>query len=398
MAQPSSLTLQFLATAALLAWGLLPPRIASGMPARIRETLRSDLLSRADYERMERGYYEQILDAGRSLGATPDPLTIVRGRKLPGAPEPFEGGPLARGVDDLREFVLKPNLSVAHAGARWTTNALGMRDRPYATAKPPGTVRIAFVGDSIGAGWGVGDGQGFEPALERLLDARSRGAGGPAVEVLNFAVPGHGPGQRWHHFSRVGWAMGPDLVLFESTQADSGWDERRLRGLLPRGIGWDSPMYRDALARAGARPGGSMETYKQVLRPYRWDFAAGVFRTAAADCRARGVPIVLVMVPRVGKPAEPEELRRLLALARDAGFTAVVDLSDTYHGRDPATLAVGPNDYHPNAEGHALLARRLDEALRRLPEIERLRPPGTTQPMPRTRTRTTGSPAGGDRS
>lgn len=394
MAQPTSLTWQFLATAALLAWGLMPARIASGMPARIRQTLRSDLLSRADYERMERGYYEQILDAGRSLGSVTDPLQAVRGSKLPAAPEPFEGGPLARGVDDLREFVLKPNLSVAHAGARWTTNALGMRDRAYPTAKPPGTVRIAFVGDSIGAGWGVGDGQSFEAVLERQLDERSRAAGGRAVEVLNFAVPGHGPGQRWHHFSQVGWALEPDIVLFESTQADSGWDERRLRGLLPRGIGWDSPMYRDALARAGARPGGTMETYKQALRPYRWDFVAGVFRTAAADCRARGVPIVLVMVPRVGKPAEPEELRRLIALARESKFSAVVDLSDAYHGLEPSTLAVGPNDYHPNAEGHALLARRLDEALERLPGPERLR---LAIPPPQPRTRTTGSPGGGDR-
>jgi hypothetical protein len=372
-AQPSSLTLQFLATAALLAWGLAPPRTASGMPARLRETLRSDLMSRADYERMERGYYEQLLDAGRSLGATPDPLALVGRPKRPAAPEPFEGGPLARGVADLREFVLKPNLKVAHAGAVWTTNAQGMRDREYPTAKPPGTVRIGFAGDSIGAGWGVGDGQPFEAVLERTLDERSRAGGGPAVEVLNFAVPGHGPGQRWCHFAQVGWAFEPDLVLFESTQADSGWDERRLRGLLPRGVGWDSPMYRDALARAGARPGGTMDGYKRVLRPYRWDFVAGVFRTAAADCRSRGVPLVLVMVPRVGKPAEPEDLRRLIALAREAGFSAVVDLSDTYDGIDPATLAVGPNDYHPNAQGHALLARRLDEALGRLPDEIRAR-------------------------
>src|SRR5205823_5067020 len=115
-------------------------------------------------------------------------------------------------VADVREFVLKPSLAIEHDGARWSTNALGMRDREYATAKPPKTFRIALVGDSIAAGWGVGDGEGFEPVLERRLDARSRASGGPAVEVLNFAVPGHGPGQRWEHFTRVGWTTAPDLV------------------------------------------------------------------------------------------------------------------------------------------------------------------------------------------
>jgi len=39
---------------------------------------------------------------------------------------------------------------------------------------------------------------------------------------------------------------------------------------------------------------------------------------------------------------------------------------------DPAALAIGPNDFHPNADGHARLARRLYEALSRQPELERL--------------------------
>ncbi|WP_406698723.1 GDSL-type esterase/lipase family protein [Singulisphaera sp. Ch08] len=374
MARCSSQTVQIVATAAILAWGLAPGRLALGTPGRLRETLRNDQLSQADYEKMERGYYEQILDAGRKLGASDavEPESARRGRSQTKA-VPFEGGPLAQGVDDLREFVLKPNLSVDHAGARWTTNALGMRDRPYESTKPPNTFRIAFVGDSIGAGWGVGDGQAFESVLERQLDERSKAAGGPSVEILNFAIPGHGPGQRWEHFRRVGWATEPDLVLFESTQADSGWDERRLRGLLPRGIGWDSPMYRDVLTRIHARPGGTTESYKHVLRPYREEFAAGVFRTAAADCRARGIPIALVMVPRVGKTADAAEIQRLIGLARHAGFTAIIDLSNTYDGIEPKALAVGPNDYHPNAKGHNMLAQRLDTALRQQTNL--LRPP-----------------------
>src|SRR4051812_29008168 len=138
MTPPSRLTPQFLATAAILAWGLAPVGAASGVPARIRETLRSDLLNRADYDRMERGYYEQILDAGRQLGATVEaPRASATARRgwahLEAAP--FDAGPLGQVVDDLREFVLKPDLSIVHDGVRWSTNALGMRDRPYPTAK-----------------------------------------------------------------------------------------------------------------------------------------------------------------------------------------------------------------------------------------------------------------------
>jgi hypothetical protein len=246
-----------------------------------------------------------------------------------------------------------------------------MRDREYTVAKPLETFRIAFVGDSIGAGWGVNDGEGFEPLLEQSLNERSRRAGGPAVEILNFAVPGHGPGQRWDHFSRVGWSTAPDLVLFESTLADAGWDERRLRGLLPRGVGWDSAVYREALAASGARPGQTPETYKRVLRPHRDAFFRGVYRMVVADCQAHNVPCVLILVPRVGKAALTAERNHVMAVAESAGFTEIIDLTDAYDGIDPATLAIGPNDFHPNASGHTLLAQRLDTALRRRPELKR---------------------------
>jgi len=367
MLHRSALIPQLLATMALLAWGLLPGELALGRPTRIRDALCSDLLSKADYERMERGYYEQILDAGRQLGAPVGQPTTSRNGWAHLDTPPFDAGPLALVVNDVREFVLKPSLSIIHDGATWSTNERGMRDRSYPTSKPPHTFRIAFVGDSIGAGWGVDDGKGFEPTLERLMDERSRKAGGQAVEILNFAVPGHGPGQRWEHFTRVGWAFEPDLVLYEATQADMGWDERRLRGLLPRGIGWDVSFYREILARAKAQPGGTMESYKNVLKPFRGDFLTSVYRSVTAECRTRGVPCIWLLVPRVGKPTDPEERRKLIALARETGFSAIIDLSDAYDGLDPHELAIGPNDYHPNADGHAQLAHRLDEALRQWP-------------------------------
>ena len=380
MSRLAPLDAQLLATLAILAWGLVPTGPAAGRTLRLREVLQCDERNRADYERMERGYYEHMLDAGRrQLGATTGleldaaaAAAEVRTGWLHLEAPPFEAGPLAVAVDDLREFVLKPGLTFDHEGARWSTNALGMRDREYTIAKPPRTFRIAFVGDSIGSGWGVNDGEGFEPLLERSLDERSQRAGGPAVEILNFAVPGHGPGQRWDHFSRVGWSTAPDLVLFESTLADAGWDERRLRGLLPRGIGWDAPVYRDALAASAATPGETAETYKRVLRPFRDAFFAGVYRTVIADCRARGVPCVLILVPRVGKAPVAAERAHVLKVAHGAGFAQVVDLTDAYNGIDPATLAIGPNDFHPNAGGHARLARQLVLALDRRPELQKL--------------------------
>ncbi|WP_435008889.1 SGNH/GDSL hydrolase family protein [Tundrisphaera lichenicola] len=341
-----------IALALLLAWGLAPPGMAPGWTARVREALRSDFRNDLDTQTMERGYYEELVDTGRRF----DRLAV------PEAP-PTDFGPLMLPVDDVREYVIKPNISSTHRGAVWTTNDRGMRDRNYPINKPANTFRIAMTGDSIGAGWGVDDEHGFEPIWERTLDERSRASGGPAVEILNHAVHGHAPGQRWEHFRREGWAASPDLVLFEGTPADLGWDDRELRTLLPGGIGWDAPSYQEALQRSGLLHGGDEPYYRQALRPHREALLAGVYRRVARDCQARGVPSVWLLLPRVGKPVSASDRSSLVGMARSAGFSAVVDLSDAFDGLAPESLAIAPDDYHPNAEGHALLAGRIDEQL-----------------------------------
>ena len=323
---------------ALLALGFAPP-------SELVSALEDAGPNRHDTERIERGYYEQLIDSGRKLSAV--------------EPPPFDAGRLCTVVADLREYVLKPNLRTEHRGASWSTNSRGMRDREYATAKPANTLRVALVGDSIGSGWGVDDGQGFEPTLERTWNDRA----GRAVEFLNFSVPGHAPGQRSEQFRRAGWPTSPDVVIFEATPADPGWDERRLRGLLARGVGWDAPQYREAIEASGAHRGGDFEAYKSALKPHRWAILENVYRQAVAECRERGVVAVWVLIPRVGKPIAPADRARLIAAARSAGFAVVADVSDGFDGFDPGDLAIAPNDFHPNARGHRVLAERIDAAL-----------------------------------
>ena len=255
-------------------------------------------------------------------------------------------------VDDVRELVLRPDDDTFKKGVHWQTNSLGMRDQAYSVAKPPRTFRIALVGDSIGAGWGVDVEQRFESILERIWDARLRAASGMAVEIVNFAVPGQSPGQRWCHFSQVGWPMNPDMLIYESTASDVGWDERRLRYLLARGIGWDTPVYRQVLERSSLERFGSPDDYKRALRPRHWEILQGVYQAMTADCRRAGVPIIWTLVPRVGRPNDGPEQRALVQAANTVAFTRIIDVSDAYNGLDPAGLSVEPDDFHPNAMAH----------------------------------------------
>lgn len=352
------LTPAWIGATALLVLPLLQAVLPLPAPLlRIAVALGNDGLNQIDYERMEVGYYQKLLDSGR---------TFAEDAKAEPAIPTFQDSELVQAVDDVREYILRPNISTRFwwkDSVTWSTNADGMRDKHYPRPKPAGTFRVAMIGDSIGAGWGVDDGKDFASLIEEEFDRRSREAGGPKVEILNLSVPGYAPGQRWEHSSRVIWEYEPDLVLYEATPADPGWDERRLRQLLPRGLGWESRVYAPILSDFGIGKTDAAEYYQSALKPWKWELLAGVYRAINADCRDRGVPCVWFLIPRVGKAPSRWDVARLSGLAKSSGFSEAHDLTDAYGEADHSALRISPSDYHPNAEGHEMLAKALVEAL-----------------------------------
>ena len=159
------------------------------------------------------------------------------------------------------------------------------------------------MGDSIGAGWGVDVEERFESILERNWNSRAESSERLAVEIINCAVPGHSPGQRWCHFSQVGWPMNPDMVIYESTAADVGWDERRLRYLLARGLAWDSPIYQQRSRKSGGRAAGQSRRLQARLTAATLGNPGGRLPDDGRRLPERGVPIVWVVVP-AGWPAQ----------------------------------------------------------------------------------------------
>ena len=114
---------------------------------------------------------------------------------------PLEDSPLVMRVDDVRELVLKPDDDTFKKGVHWRTNSLGMRDRAYAVAKPPRTFRIALVGDSIGAGWGVD--------VEQTVRVDSRANLGRSLAGRERT------GRRDHQLRRPGPISGAAVVPFQ---------------------------------------------------------------------------------------------------------------------------------------------------------------------------------------
>lgn len=95
-------------------------------------------------------------------------------------------------------------------------NREGFRGPARSVRKPPGTVRVAVLGDSYALGIGVDYPQTFSAVMERRL------AGCPAllgrrVEVLDFGVDGYGTAQELLTFTRHASRYEPNAVVLTVT-------------------------------------------------------------------------------------------------------------------------------------------------------------------------------------
>lgn len=115
----------------------------------------------------------------------------------------------------LRGWELRPGaqgLWTKEGHAEVRINARGMRDREIVVPKPPGTLRIALLGDSCTEALQVPVERTFARLLESEL-ARCPAVGGRTVETLNFGVAGYGTVQELLSLRHETWHLEPDAVV-----------------------------------------------------------------------------------------------------------------------------------------------------------------------------------------
>lgn len=127
------------------------------------------------------------------------------------------------GIDFTTPYVHDPHCGVrlkpghtfwnlSEGRVRVTTNQEGLRDREHARSKPPGTVRIAVLGDSFAEAQQVEQHAAFWSILESELN-RQPVMAGQTVEVLNFGISGYGTTEALQMLRHTVWGYEPDLVL-----------------------------------------------------------------------------------------------------------------------------------------------------------------------------------------
>jgi len=88
----------------------------------------------------------------------------------------------------------------------------GFRGPDYQRRKPPGTVRVAVIGDSYVEAIQVAEDKTFTSVIGREL-ADCPMLKGKRIEAMNFGVDGYGTAQELIALQRKVWAYSPDLVV-----------------------------------------------------------------------------------------------------------------------------------------------------------------------------------------
>jgi lysophospholipase L1-like esterase len=116
-----------------------------------------------------------------------------------------------------------------------STNSHGYRDSEIPVKKPPQTIRILVLGDSISFGYGVAANNVYSEYLENLLNSRTSKY---HFDVINTAASGNSALHQYYDLQR-GLKFSPDLIIQQFTLNDVTEPFKQSKRLGGYGHIWD---------------------------------------------------------------------------------------------------------------------------------------------------------------
>lgn len=260
--------------------------------------------------------------------------------------------------------VHRPNAEATLMGVHVKINADGFRDREYPIARGDRR-RVVVLGDSLTFGWGVEKAQTFEELLETDLSTTI------PTEIINFGTGNYNTEQEVALFREKGTPYEPDAVVVFYFINDAEPTPRRSRGeflarLRTTTFFWS--RLQSALTSLG-RNQSFREYYAGLYAEDQpgWTAARRAFIELRDVCRRRGIALRVVLLPDFHALRDypfAAEHRTIVAFLAEHDV-AVLDLAPFFGlENDPMRLWVAPDDAHPNAIAHALIARYARDFIR----------------------------------
>lgn len=330
-------------------------------------------------------------------------------------------------VDPTLGWVQREHLDIEEfrgdgALVQFQTNEDGLLPADARPARPPGTRRVLFVGDSTVVGRSVPESARIHRQLQELLSER-----GITTDVVNAGVEGYSTDQALLRLVTLLPRYRPDLVLHAfclndlegnragtqhglakprfSPTADGGLQLERFapNTSLPRVTGFrrrmqDLALYRliqplaqdarfeseDAIGRALAGMSSELHWRPELMARLNWSLLELLFRRMRAVCDSAGALLIIYAHPDISATWEPAIdaagkaynvppnrydrhaiERRVEACALAAGARFVPLVSTFQHSQPRGPFHLLPRDPHCNESGYRVTAEALVAALLR---------------------------------
>jgi hypothetical protein len=260
--------------------------------------------------------------------------------------------------------------------AELTMNRWGFRDRDYETpAKPSGTYRIAFVGDSVALGLFVAEEDVF---VRRFEDAANQRGLAQPVQALNFSVDGYNAVQVSELLREKALPFAPDKVVYVLCLND--FDFQDSSGFKIRYFHKPKSFLLDAMERVYRH-----RIYQQLagndFHRYYFNKNREVAFQAILDMnsllRQSGIGFHVVVLPVFPDTAPNftnyplRDIHQAIGIFLSKNGIQHTDLLPTFAARPDPPAFYARDIWHPNAAGHLLIAHQiLDALLPRAPELE----------------------------
>lgn len=271
---------------------------------------------------------------------------------------------MSRYAVDVKEKSANPKIGHVHKpgahaylmGVDVDINSDGLRDEEYDVDRNE-KYRIAVLGDSLTFGWGVEKEDTFEVQLEQMLSETR------PTEMLNFGHGNYNTEQQVNLFREKGLKYNPDKVVVfyfindaEVTPVRSSW----LWVAKLRSVTFLWSRVRGLLTRAA--PGQTFESfYSDLYDDDQPGFLAlqAAFLELQGIAEQRGLELQVVMLPELHNLVDypfTAEYAKVANFFAENGIS-YIDLTESFSGYEDAVgLWVAPDDAHPNALAHGMIA------------------------------------------
>lgn len=269
--------------------------------------------------------------------------------------------------------VHRTNASAHLMGVDIELNSLGHRGPELVNPKSPDKKRVFVLGSSVTFGWGVPYDQVFTSVVQKRFETEHPD-GAKGLEFANAGIGNYNTIAQQTLFNRQYPTVKPDLVVLHYFISDPEPRPPARNSLILRHSFFAAYCY-DRFKTIGLAAEGKTDLFKHYSeiyddsQPYWTDTLNRI--TAMRDLAAKDkVPMVIMVIPDFHNLANGTPYESIYSKIEkgfsDRHFTTINTFpvfQKRYGGGKESELWIQPDDPHPNAKGHEVMAEVLYEYL-----------------------------------